>query len=137
MVGEASEASLVTLLVKLGVVASLASILTRHSTIPVHEITDGMLVEPDNAYVIVPGYTLTIARGRLHLGEPVEKRGHRRPVDDFVRSLAEEQKEKSIIVILSGTGTNGTAGAQAIKAAGELTVQPDVYEVYFTEFVMQ
>ena len=61
-------------------------------------------------------------RRHLRLGEPVEKRGHRRPVDDFFRSLAAEQKEKAIAVILSGTGTNGTAGAQAIKAAGGICI---------------
>lgn len=51
-----------------------------------------------------------------------EERGHHRPVDDLFRSLALEQKEKAVIVVLSGTGTNGTAGAQAIKAAGGLCV---------------
>jgi two-component system CheB/CheR fusion protein len=59
------------------------------------------------------------------LGEPTEKRGHRRPVDDFFRSLAREQKEHAIAVVLSGTGTNGTAGAQAIKAAGGLCIAQD------------
>ncbi|HEV7609313.1 MAG TPA: chemotaxis protein CheB [Steroidobacteraceae bacterium] len=103
----------------------LESIIARQTRLPVHEITDGIAVEPDHVYVIAPGYSLTLAEGKLHLGEPVEKRGHRRPVDDFFRSLAAEQREKSFIVVLSGTGTNGSAGAQAVKAAGGICVAQD------------
>jgi two-component system CheB/CheR fusion protein len=105
----------------------LGEILTRRSRIPVKEIVDGMQVVPDHAYVIAPGQTLTLELGTLRLGDPVEKRGHRRPVDDFFRSLAAEQNEKAVAVILSGTGTNGTAGAQAIKAAGGICIaqQPE------------
>jgi two-component system CheB/CheR fusion protein len=103
----------------------LDSILSRQTRLPVQEIVDGVAVEPNHVYVIAPGYSLTLAEGKLHLGEPVEKRGHRRPVDDFFRSLAAEQREKSIAIILSGTGTNGTAGAQAIKAAGGICIAQD------------
>jgi two-component system CheB/CheR fusion protein len=98
----------------------MAEILARHTSMPVHLIQEGMTVEPNNVYVIRPGFTVTLRDGALRLGEPVEKRGHRRPVDDFFRSLAAEQKEKAIAVVLSGMGTNGTSGAQAIKAAGGL-----------------
>jgi two-component system CheB/CheR fusion protein len=96
----------------------MAEILARRTAMPVTEVQHDMVIQPDHVYVIAPGRTLTLERGRFKLGEPVELRGHRRPVDDFFRSLAEEQKEKAIIVLLSGTGTNGTAGAQAVKAAG-------------------
>jgi two-component system CheB/CheR fusion protein len=103
----------------------MSEILGRCTQMPVVQIEDRMSIAPDSVYVIRPGYTVTLSGGELRLGEPVEKRGHRRPVDDFFRSLALEQKEKSIIVILSGTGTNGTAGAQAVKAAGGLCVAQD------------
>ena len=72
----------------------MAEILSRRTLMPVIQIRDGMPVEPNHVYVIAPGFTLTIRQGQLHLGEPVEKRGHRRPVDDFLRSLAEEQRER-------------------------------------------
>lgn len=55
----------------------------------------------------------------------MEQRGHRRPIDDFFRSNAREQKEGAIAVVLSGTGTNGSAGAQAIKVAGGLCIAQD------------
>ena len=105
----------------------LGEIISRHARIPVTEIRDRTPVEPNKAYVIAPGHTLTLELGHLRLGDPVEKRGHRRPVDDFFRSLAAEQKDKAVAVILSGTGTNGTAGAQVIKAAGGICIaqQPD------------
>ncbi|MGH8256474.1 MAG: chemotaxis protein CheB [Steroidobacteraceae bacterium] len=105
----------------------MAEILGRHAHMPVHQIEDGMSIEPNHVYVIRPGRTVTLEDGQLRLGEPVEKRGHRHPVDDFFRSLAREQKERSIAVVLSGTGTNGTAGAQGIKAVGGLCIaqEPD------------
>ena len=103
----------------------MADILGHCTSMHVVQIADGMRVEPNHVYVIRPGYTVTLKDSMLHLGEPVEKRGHRRPVDDFFRSLAQEQQENAIGVILSGTGTNGTAGAQAIKAAGGLCIAQD------------
>src|SRR3569832_1954280 len=103
----------------------LHDILSRRARIPVSQIVDGMEVQPNHAYVIAPGYTLTLEAGRLKLGAPVEQRGHRRPVDDFFRTLATEQNEKAIAVILSGTGTNGTAGCQAIKASGGICIAQD------------
>jgi two-component system CheB/CheR fusion protein len=103
----------------------MAEILGRCTTMPVREIEDRMPVEPNHVYVIRPGFTITLEGPELRMGEPVEKRGHRRPVDDFFRSLAREQKETAIAVVLSGTGTNGSAGAQAIKAAGGLCIAQD------------
>lgn len=103
----------------------MAEILGQSTTLPVHQITHGMRVEPNHVYVIRPGHTVTLVGDTLHLGEPVEKRGFRRPVDEFFRSLAHEQKERAIAVVLSGTGTNGSAGAQAIKAAGGLCIAQD------------
>jgi two-component system CheB/CheR fusion protein len=103
----------------------MADILSRCTPMRVHQIEDGMRVEANHVYVIRPGNTVTLEDGMLRLGEPIEKRGHRRPVDDFFRSLAREQREAAIAVVLSGTGTNGTAGAQAIKAAGGLCIAQD------------
>jgi two-component system CheB/CheR fusion protein len=100
----------------------MPEILSRCTSMPVAQIEDGVRVEPNSVYVIRPGFTVTLSEGVLRLGQPVEKRGHRRPVDDFFRSLALEQKETAIAVVLSGTGTNGAAGAQAIKAAGGLCI---------------
>ena len=103
----------------------MAEILARCTSMPVHQIEDGMSIEANHVYVIRPGRTVLLIDGKLRLGEPVEKRGHRRPVDDFFRSLAVHQRDKAIAVVLSGTGTNGSAGAQAIKAGGGLCIAQD------------
>jgi two-component system, chemotaxis family, CheB/CheR fusion protein len=100
----------------------MADIFARHTQMPVRQVEQGMSVEVNVVYVSRPGFTITLNGGAFQLGEPVEKRGHRRPVDDFYRSLAATQRERSIIVVLSGMGTNGTAGAQAVKAAGGLCI---------------
>src|ERR1700686_114566 len=98
----------------------MAEILARHTHLPVLQVTGGLALQAGHVYVPRPGFTITLERGVFRLGEPVEKGGHRRPVDDFFRSLADMQQEKAIAVVLSGMGTNGTAGARAIKAAGGL-----------------
>src|SRR6202045_5554399 len=98
----------------------MAEILTRHTPMPVLQVTGGLALQAGHVYVTRPGFTVTLERGVFQLGEPVEMRGHRLPADDFFRSLADTQHEKAIAVVLSGMGTNGTAGARAIKAAGGL-----------------
>jgi two-component system CheB/CheR fusion protein len=103
----------------------IADILTKRTEMPVHQVEDGMPVEVDHVYVIRPGRTMTIKEGRLHLGDPLEKPGHRCPVDDFFRSLAEEQRERAVCVVMSGMGSNGTAGAQVIKAVGGVCIAQD------------
>lgn len=100
----------------------LAEILSRHTGMPVLQVIDGMKVQKNHVYVIQPGRTLTIRRGILRLGEPTSHLARRHPVDDFFRSLAEEQRERSIGVVMSGMGSNGTAGAQDIKAVGGLCI---------------
>lgn len=103
----------------------VAEILAKHAAMRVLQIEDGMPVEPDHVYVIRPGFTPTIKDGHLHLGESLEKPGNNRPVDDFFKSLAEEQRERAMCVIMSGMGSNGTAGAQAVKAVGGLVIAQD------------
>src|SRR6195256_2648616 len=102
----------------------MAEILTRHTHMPGLQVTAGLALQAGHVYVTRPGFTVTLERGVFALGEPVEKRGHRRPVDDFFRSLADTQHEKAIAVVLSGMGTNGTAGARGSQGAGGLCLPP-------------
>lgn len=103
----------------------LVDILSKRTTIPVLHVDDQMKVEPDRLYVIRPGQTLTIGDGAFHLGERLATPMHNRPVDDFFKSLAAEQRERGIAIIMSGMGSNGAAGAQAIKAVGGLCIAQD------------
>jgi two-component system, chemotaxis family, CheB/CheR fusion protein len=103
----------------------IADILAKKTQMLVQQVEEGMPINPDCVYVIRPGHVLTIKEGKFHLGEQLGARVANRPVDDFFKSLAEEQRERGIAVILSGMGSNGSAGAQAIKAVGGLVIAQD------------
>ncbi len=104
----------------------MAEILSKKTNIPVHKSEDGMLVEAGNIYLIPPKKNLTINQGRLVLNEPNYSGGLNFPIDLFLRSLAEDQGEKAIAVILSGTGSDGVRGIRAIKQhGGVIFVQDD------------
>ena len=96
----------------------LSEILQRNTSMPVHEALDQMAVEPGHVYVIPPNRDMSIFHGALQLSEPEAQRGMRMPVDLFLRSLADEQGERAIGIILSGTGSDGTLGLRAIQGAG-------------------
>src|ERR1022692_316750 len=109
----------------------LTEILSRSTTMPVSEVADNMPVEANHVYVIPPNVDLTIARGALRLGPRVQTAGAHMPIDRFLRSLADECGSRAISVILSGAGTDGSAGVQAIKAAGGVTFAQDQYTAKF------
>jgi two-component system CheB/CheR fusion protein len=101
----------------------LADLLGKRTHMPVRQIEDGMRVEPDHVYVIRPGHVLTIKDGVLRLGPPLGgARAADHPIDYFFKSLADEQRERAIGIVLSGAGSNGSVGAQAIKVVGGLCV---------------
>ena len=103
----------------------LTEILQRSSRLPVQEVQDQMRAEPDHVYVIPPNRDMVIFHGVLQLSEPTEARGHRLPIDAFLRSLAEDQAEHAVGIILSGTGSDGTLGLRAIDGAGGLCLVQD------------
>ena len=103
----------------------LADLLRRATAMPVIPIEDGMQVAPNHVYVIVPAKTLTIHGGRLRLAEPDEPRGQRHPIDRFFTALALDRQAKAIAIVLSGSGSNGTAGLQDIRQAGGLCIAQD------------
>lgn len=103
----------------------LAELLSRQTKMPVIQVEDGMAVEPNCVYVIVPAKTLLIKDGIFHLVEPAERRGMRHPIDKFFTSLALDRKQKAIAIVLTGAGSNGTAGLVDIKQAGGLCMAQD------------
>ena len=103
----------------------LAELLARATAMPVVQIEDGMRVEPNRVHIIVPAKTLLIRDGILLLVEPEEPRGQRHPIDKFFSALAEDQKAKAIAIVLSGAGSNGTAGLADIKQAGGMCIAQD------------
>jgi two-component system CheB/CheR fusion protein len=103
----------------------LTEILQRATTMQVVEATDQVKVEPNHVYVLPPNRDMAIFHGALQLNEPEMPRGQRMVIDSFLRSLAEDQGEKAIGIILSGTGTDGTLGLRAIQGAGGITLVQD------------
>lgn len=103
----------------------LTEILQRTTTMPVVEAKDQTLVKANCVYVIPPNRDMTIFHGQLQLSIPAMPHGQRMPIDAFLRSLAEDQAEKAIGIILSGTGTDGTLGLRAILGAGGITIAQD------------
>jgi two-component system, chemotaxis family, CheB/CheR fusion protein len=103
----------------------LSEILGRSTRMPVREAKSDMRVEPNHVYVIPPGKDIVLGRGLLQLAPRTELRGQSRPIDHFMRSLAEEHGHKSVGVVLSGTANDGTQGLGEIKAAGGITFAQD------------
>jgi two-component system CheB/CheR fusion protein len=93
----------------------MQELLKRATSMEVFQVRDGMRVKPDCVYVIPPNKDMSILHGVLHLFEPTAPRGLRLPIDFFLRSLADDRQERSIGVILSGMGSDGTIGLRAIK----------------------
>ncbi len=103
----------------------LAEILAQATAMPVIEAADGMPVEANHVYVTPANADLTIAQGALRLAPRTQTPGFHMPIDRFLRSLAEECGSGAIGVILSGTGSDGSAGIEAVKAAGAVTFAQD------------
>lgn len=102
----------------------MVELLQRATTMTVTQIRDRMEIEPNHVYVIPPNKDMSLLHRTLHLMTPIAQRGLRLPIDFFFRSLADDLQDRSIGVILSGMGSDGTLGLRAIKEkAGAVFVQ--------------
>jgi two-component system CheB/CheR fusion protein len=88
----------------------MAELLKRYTKMDVSQAEDGMRANPNCVYIIPPNKDMAMLKGTLQLLEPVERRGLRHPIDFFFRSLAEDQGERAVCIVLSGTGTEGASG---------------------------
>ena len=100
----------------------LVELLGANSPMPVVTASDGVAVKENCVYVIPPDATLTIVDGVLRIVSPAPAREHRRPIDSFLMSLAEDQGECAVGVVLAGVGSDGSLGIRAIKEHGGLTL---------------
>src|SRR5579863_229 len=103
----------------------LADLLSKRTTIEVSEVQDGMKIERDHIYVIPPNASMTISKRTLRLHPREESRGIHMPIDQFMRSVAEEHGDNAIGIVLSGSGTDGTLGIAEIQAQGGVTFAQD------------
>jgi two-component system, chemotaxis family, CheB/CheR fusion protein len=93
----------------------MPELLQRITPMKVIQASDRLKVKPNSVYVIPPNKSMSLLNGALYLFDPVETRGLRLPIDIFFRSLADDRREKSIGIILSGMGSDGSLGLKAIK----------------------
>ena len=100
----------------------LCDLIRRYTRMQVFEVEDGMPVQINCVYIIPPGRDMAFLNGTLHLLEPGEPHGQRLPIDFFFRSLAQDQHERAIGIVLSGTGSDGTLGVRAIKGEGGMVI---------------
>jgi len=100
----------------------LTDLIRRYTRMQVFEVEDGMVVRPNCAYIIPPGRDMAFLGGTLQLLEPSAPRGQRLSIDFFFRSLAQDQRERAIGIVLSGTGSDGTLGVRAIKGEGGMVM---------------
>ncbi len=99
-----------------------AKILSKTTQMPVEEIKNGIQIQPNHVYTIPPNHNLALKKGVLKLLPRTETHGSHLTVNAFFQSLAQDLKESSIGIVLSGTGSDGTHGLEAIKSAGGLTI---------------
>jgi len=109
----------------------MVELLSRHTSMTVVQVADGMPPQPDHVYLIPPGVTLAIRDGLLRLTKPKERHGARLPFDNFLRSLAESCGRHGVCVVLSGTGADGSRGLLAIKEKHGLVIVQDPGEAAF------
>ena len=106
----------------------LVELLGAGAPIPVVEAEDGVAIRSDCVFVIPPDATLTIKGGILKVEKPAPLREHRRPIDTFLASLAEDCGDKAVAIVLSGVGTDGALGVRVIKEHGGLTLAQAEFE---------
>jgi two-component system CheB/CheR fusion protein len=104
----------------------MPELLQRFTKMKVYQAADGLKVAPNCVYVIPPNKDLSMLHGTLQLLEPTASRGLRLPIDFFFKHLAEDRKEKSVAIILSGMGSDGTLGVSAIKEKLGMVMVQDI-----------
>ncbi|MGO9094030.1 MAG: chemotaxis protein CheB [Bryobacteraceae bacterium] len=103
----------------------LPELLSRATKMAVTQVEDGLGLQPHRVYVIPPNSDITLRHGALRLSPRQQSGGQHMPIDRFLSSLAEDQTGRAIGIVLSGTGSDGTLGLEAIKSAGGITFAQD------------
>ncbi|MEL7114768.1 MAG: chemotaxis protein CheB, partial [Pseudomonadota bacterium] len=104
----------------------LTSLISRETDLPVKELIDATEPEADTVYVTPPNSDVIFENGRLHLRDPAGHAATPKPsADRLLKSLAEQCGERCVAIILSGTGSDGSYGVQAVREAGGITIAQD------------
>lgn len=110
----------------------LDNILAKKTPLKVKFIKDKEKLTENIVYIVPPGKNARLKEGKVYLKEPENPKGQRLPIDNFFRSLGKELENKSIGVLLSGTGTDGTLGLREIKGRGGIAIVQDPEEAEYS-----
>ncbi|HZE42593.1 MAG TPA: chemotaxis protein CheB [Steroidobacteraceae bacterium] len=99
-----------------------AELFSRHTTMRVSAAEEGMRLEANCVYTTPADKDIRVKGGRIRLSRPAEGRGHRLPVDQLFRSLGQDQRERAVGIILSGTGSDGSLGLKEIIVHGGIVL---------------
>ena len=108
--------------------SALAEIIGECTSMPVVKAADGTIAAPNTVAVIPQNAILKIERGVLRVALPDTPTARRSSIDTFLVSLAEDQGENAVGIILSGFGSDGTIGIEAIKEGGGLTLSEAAFD---------
>ena len=97
-------------------------LLARHTEMAIHRVENGMPITPNGIYLIPPKKNMVLSDGKLLLTEQDPSGGLNLPIDIFFRSLAQDVGKRSIAIVLSGTGSDGSRGLQDVHEGGGLIV---------------
>lgn len=100
----------------------MEELLRRHTSMRILRVLDEMVVEPNTVYLIPPKKEMAIEGGKLRLAEQVRSGSVNLPIDIFFHSLAQDLRERSIAIVLSGSGRDGSRGIVEINDVGGLTI---------------
>jgi two-component system, chemotaxis family, CheB/CheR fusion protein len=109
----------------------MVGLLASHTSMTVEQARDGATIAPDHLYIIPPGCYLSVSQGTLRLSQPNARHGARLPFDFLLQSLAKDCPARTIGVVLSGTGADGSLGLKALHDAGGFTLAQDPREAEF------
>jgi two-component system CheB/CheR fusion protein len=107
-------------------VSLLPNLLGKCTTMPVLKASDGMKIAPNSVYIAPSNTYLSVLHATLHELEATSGESLQFPIDVFFRALAEDQQDRAVGIVLSGTGTDGTLGLKAIKEAAGITMVQNV-----------
>jgi len=113
--------------------SKLAEVLQTTALMAVTQVTAPTTIVPDHVYVVPPNKSLEIADGTLIVSEITRPEQRRSPVDVFFRALADSHGSRSVCIVLSGTGPNGSTGLKRIKEYGGLVIAQDPNEAEYTD----
>lgn len=111
--------------------SQLAGVIQQKTTMPVVQVTETVKVQPNHVYVIPPSHQLTFDNNLLRLLPPQQERGRRVTIDLFFRTLAHAYGQRSVSIIMSGTGSDGVIGLKHVRAQGGVTIAQEPEEAEF------